>query len=50
MRHFLLLNVTPRGMVDALEDLIAEQLLPAAVARQIEEAVLRMTHGSGLWR
>jgi hypothetical protein len=36
-------------MVEALEDLVMEEQLPARLARQIEEAVLVQTHWTGLW-
>ena len=47
--HFVTTNVSPAVLIDSLEDLIKEQRLPPVVARQIEEAVLRKTHRSGMW-
>jgi hypothetical protein len=49
MHHFVTQNVSPQVLVAVLEDLIKEQRLPSAVARQIEEHVLHKTHRSGLW-
>jgi len=49
MRHFVRENLSPHALVNALEDLIQEGLLPPGMARAIEEAVLRKTHMSGLW-
>ena len=49
MSHFLTTNVSPQVLVATLEDQIKEGVLPAPVARRIEDAVLLKTHASGLW-
>jgi hypothetical protein len=49
-RQFVTTHISPQVLIDALEDLIQERLLPPGVARQMEEAVLARTHRIGLWR
>jgi hypothetical protein len=49
MRRFLTEQLSPQTLIDALEDLIREGVLPAGTARRIEQAVLDRTHISGQW-
>ena len=49
MRHFVTENLSPQVLIAALEDLIAEGLLPPATGRRIEDGILRKVHKSGVW-